>query len=314
MIRNLVFCVSILTILQIMSNKVLAIDRDQPIELGNVNWIRSYDEALQEAAISKKPILILFQEVPGCATCTKFGKEVLSHPLLVDAIEQLFVPLAIFNNNKGDDARILELFNEPSWNNPVVRIVNGNGESLVERLHNNWSPSGLASTMLFSLKNANGEAPAYLELMLDDFLAKENGKQSVTLAMHCFWTGEKQLATIDGVVSTKAGFMNGREVVSLEYNPQVVEIASLLNQAAKLDCTDVVYMENIDAGKEIKGFEFQPVSDFRLDKEPKYYLGNHATLSKVALTPIQSMRIKRSRTSLPTPSWNSWNILNQIRR
>jgi len=35
------------------------------IELGTVNWGRDYPAALKESTASGKPVLILFQEVPG---------------------------------------------------------------------------------------------------------------------------------------------------------------------------------------------------------------------------------------------------------
>lgn len=53
---------------------------NQPIELGMVSWFRNYDEALDQANRQKKPLFILFQEVPGCATCQKYGNNVLSNP------------------------------------------------------------------------------------------------------------------------------------------------------------------------------------------------------------------------------------------
>ncbi len=34
-------------------------------EVGNVNWGRDFDAALQMSAASGKPVLVLFQEVPG---------------------------------------------------------------------------------------------------------------------------------------------------------------------------------------------------------------------------------------------------------
>ena len=36
-----------------------------PIELGKVPWLRDYDEALAQSRKTGKPILLLFQEVPG---------------------------------------------------------------------------------------------------------------------------------------------------------------------------------------------------------------------------------------------------------
>ena len=36
-----------------------------PAELGRVHWLRDFDSAQKEAASSKKPMLLLFQEIPG---------------------------------------------------------------------------------------------------------------------------------------------------------------------------------------------------------------------------------------------------------
>ncbi|NNC90828.1 MAG: hypothetical protein HKN82_20430 [Akkermansiaceae bacterium] len=37
----------------------------QPVELGAVRWSRDLDAALASSAKSGKPVLLLFQEVPG---------------------------------------------------------------------------------------------------------------------------------------------------------------------------------------------------------------------------------------------------------
>ena len=39
--------------------------RTNPVELGRVAWLRNFDQAHAAAATSNKPILLLFQEVPG---------------------------------------------------------------------------------------------------------------------------------------------------------------------------------------------------------------------------------------------------------
>ena len=93
------------------------------IETGQVKWLRNLDEAKQLSAKVDKPILMLFQEIPGCSTCQTFGREPMSHPLVVEAIESAFVPLLIHNNKQGYDSQILKQFKEPSWNNPVIRYV-----------------------------------------------------------------------------------------------------------------------------------------------------------------------------------------------
>ena len=62
-------------------------------ELGGVTWLRDYDQAVALATERNKPIFLLFQEVPGCSTCVGFGQEALSHPLMVELVEENFIPL-----------------------------------------------------------------------------------------------------------------------------------------------------------------------------------------------------------------------------
>ena len=75
----------------------------QPTELGAVQWHRDLDAEL--AKKPGKPLFLLFQEIPGCDTCTGFGKNVLSQPLLVAAIEQCFVPVVVRNNVDGQEGQ-----------------------------------------------------------------------------------------------------------------------------------------------------------------------------------------------------------------
>lgn len=139
--------------------------KNQNIELGRVNWLRNYDEAINLSKETGKPILILFQEVPGCSTCKNYGKNVLSHPLMVESIENEFIPLAIHNNKKGHDAQILKWFNEPSWNNPVVRIINANGANIVPRVSGNYTSIGLYRAMEQALIQKNRPIPDYMRLL-----------------------------------------------------------------------------------------------------------------------------------------------------
>ena len=39
--------------------------RSQPVEVGRVDWLRNLDEAKKVAKAADKPILLLFQEIPG---------------------------------------------------------------------------------------------------------------------------------------------------------------------------------------------------------------------------------------------------------
>src|SRR5262249_13389579 len=103
-------------------------------ELGRINWQRGFDDAARAAKAQSKPLLVLFDEVAGCSTCTGYGSRVLSHPLIVEAAESLFMPVAVFNNIKGDDEQTLKSFGEPAWNNPVVRFMAADRTELAPRV------------------------------------------------------------------------------------------------------------------------------------------------------------------------------------
>ncbi len=38
---------------------------DNPRELGRISWQKNVDKALKEAETTGKPVLVLFQEIPG---------------------------------------------------------------------------------------------------------------------------------------------------------------------------------------------------------------------------------------------------------
>ena len=123
----------------------------------------------------------------------------------VEAIENLFIPLAIHNNKGGKDKMILDKFNEPSWNNPVVRIVDPAGRDIARRVSGDYSAHGLHSAITFALSSYHTSVPDYLKLLGKEL--KANTTKSVKekyYSMYCFWTGEKQLGSNEGVVSTKS--------------------------------------------------------------------------------------------------------------
>lgn len=273
-----------------MSSKNVA---PQPEELGKVKWLRSIETAQEKSIQEGKPILILFQEVPGCSTCQRYGNGTLSHPLIVEAIEDLFIPLAIYNNKGGADKKVLQYFNEPSWNNPVVRIVGADKQDVTPRLGGNYSPLGLVNSMLLALDASNKVAPRYLQLLGEELQAEAVGTKEATLAMYCFWTGEKEIGKIPGVVSTEAGFMGGREVVQVEYNPLVVNYEGLVKQAKQASCASHVFTENSKeetaANKVVGNNAISKKGNYRPDKEPKYYLSK--TIWKyVPMTKLQAVK------------------------
>ncbi len=265
----------------------------QPEELGTVKWLRSFDEALASAKKSDKPVLILFQEVPGCATCRNYGNNVLSHPLIAEAIETLFVPLAVYNNKDGEDAKVLKRYGEPAWNNPVVRIVDKSGQDIIPRVNGNYTAWGLVQAMLQAVDLQGRVAPAYLDLLNEEFSAVLRGTETATFPMYCFWTGEGHYGSTPGVVATQPGFMDGREVVQVTFDPAVVSYEKLIQSGQKARCADGVFYHNTaqktTAEKTLGNKAVAPKSNFRSDKEPKYYLSK-THYRFVPMTPLQAAR------------------------
>lgn len=267
----------------------------QAEELGKVRWYRNYDLALEQARKMNKSVLILFQEVPGCATCRNYGHNVLSHPLMVEAIEDQFIPLAIFNNKGGEDARILKLYHEPSWNNPVVRIVDGWGKNLVDRVSGNYSAKGLFQAMETALEKEHKPLPGYMKILKEELFATSSGQlEEMYYKMYCFWSGEGHLGKANGVVATEPGFIGGHEVVKVTFNQGTIRENELTDYAARKDCQPI-------AGK----------STFRPDKDPQYYL-KQTDYKYLPLTPLQKTKInsaianRESPESFLSPRQSQW--------
>lgn len=283
--------------LLIVGEPVAASDKnpspDSPVELGAIDWGRDLDDAQSQARQSGKPILILFQEVPGCATCVGYGQQVLSHPLVADAAESLFVPVAIYNNLKGEDAEVLKAFDEPSWNNPVVRIVDAERKPLADRVTNDYSIKGLVTAMTHALKQSESEIPLWLALLVQEQESLDQARERATFAMHCFWEGEAALGTLPGVLWTEPGFLGGVEVVEVEFDPRVLRFETLLEKAAQRKCASRVFARSKEQGRVVasQGIAVTETDEsIRRDKEPKYYLSRHE-LRFVPMTALQQLRV-----------------------
>jgi len=210
-----------------------------PIEVGTIKWLRNLDTALQQSVDEKKPIFLLFQEVPGCAGCQKFGSEVLSHPLLVEAIERHFVPLLIHNNKGGYDAEILQRYREPAWNYQVVRFLDSQGKDIISRKDKIWNIASQSKRMIAALAQSKMEVPLYLQSIAQT--SNISTYQTAAFAQHCFWTGEYKLGAINGVVSTEAGWIDGLEVTKVTFDPTLISFPNLKAKAEKARCASTSF-------------------------------------------------------------------------
>jgi hypothetical protein len=212
-----------------------------PIEVGQVSWNRDLAAAFRKSATTKKPVLILFQEVPGCVGCRQFGKDVLSHPPLVEAMETEFVPVLVHNNKGGKDTEILKRFGEPAWNYQVIRFLNAEGQDIIPRKDRIWDIHGVAGRMIKTLEQSRRPVPGYLQAIAAE--SKDTAQLKLAgFAMNCFWTGEMRLGQIDGVMRTEAGWFDGREITLVRFDPAVISFTQLSDQAAEIDCAHKVYV------------------------------------------------------------------------
>ena len=273
----------------------------QEEELGHVNWLRSYSNALEIAKKENKPIFILFQEVPGCSTCRNYGNNLLTHPHIVEAIETYFIPLAIHNNKGGKDAKILRKFGEPSWNNPVARIIDPTTEKdIVKRLNGKYDLESLIKTISEGLLASNNLIPEYLNILHQEY--STNDLRETHLAMYCFWSGEKNLGNLDGVISTKAGFMNGAEVVKVTYDANILEEKKLIAYAANKRCADGVFSNDkreLVAAEKLN-IKTKKEGKFRPDNQPKYYTYN-TDYKYVPMTNLQALKVNTALSNRLSP-------------
>lgn len=201
----------------------------------------------------------------------------------------------IKNNTKGDDAVWLKRFNEPAWNYQVVRFLNPQGNDIIPRKDRVWTSAPLAARMIGALEKAKRPVPPYLRTIV----AEERMKMlpEMAFAMHCFWTGERQLGKLDGVFTTEAGWLEGREVTLVRYDPKVISQKDLIRQAAKVKCAEKVYAKDQKAIATLRGTAARlkiglidkSYRKARADDQKRQLQGT--PWAKVTLSPMQATKV-----------------------
>ncbi|MAS95173.1 MAG: hypothetical protein CMO55_18405 [Verrucomicrobiales bacterium] len=296
----------------------IACSGERRIEVGEVDWKRDWEAGFVEAAETGKPVFVLFQEVPGCAGCQKFGREVLSHPQLVEAIETEFVPVVVYNNQPGKDAEILKKYREPAWNFQVVRFLDKEGKDIIERKDRVWSLQGIAARMVEALKAFGQDAPKYLRALAGSEVAAETG--TAAFAMYCFWTGELRLGSIEGVLTTEAGWLDGREVTLVSFDREKLPFEELVGAAAQYDCADKVYALNEDdltAARKSRLSVATLTDDYRRasDSDQKKQLQG-TPFEELKLSPVQATKVNSFARTNPEAAleWLSPSQVATLRR
>lgn len=269
---------------------------DNPEELGHIRWRTDFAAAQAEAKRTHKPMLVLFDEVPGCATVCGFGRNVLTDATVVEAAETLFVPTLIYNN-KPQHAALLKSFNEPTWNNPVVRIMRPDRTELVPRHAGDYTVKGLLNRMRAALKAAGREVPPWMALAVPPAAT-----ETATFGMYCFWSGEVAIGGLDGVLSTQAGFLDGHEVVEVTYDPRVIPFERLYSSAKAAGQADHVFARTANQAKAVAHAKRTDAPIRVSEKDDKYQMKRHP-LNAVPMSDVQRTKVNAAigRGQDPTP-------------
>lgn len=224
----------------------------------------------------------------------------MSHPIIVDTIENSFVPLLTHNNSIGDAAQ-LKRFDEPSWNYQVVRFLDSEGKDIIPRKDKVWDIKALTKRMILTLKKSDKEIPPLLKL-LDQETDTSNHAQAA-FAMYCFWTGELKLGAFEGVITTEAGHYGGREVTLVTYDKSQLSLKGLLTQATAINCFDKAYVPP-NLVKSAKSYTSSPVGTLtrgyekaRSSDQKRQIRGT--SYAKLNLSPAQATKVNSFARSNP---------------
>ncbi len=237
-----------------------------------------------------------------------FGQGPLSQPLLVEVLEDEFVPVLVYNNQAGRDAELLAKYDEPAWNNPVLRFLDVRGVDVLPRKDGVWSTAAVAARLVEALAAAKRPAPAYLKNLASELGAK---RQRALFTMYCFWEGEAAFGALEGVLSTSAVFAGAagqpeQEGVDLTYDPSIVSYEQLLATWQTLQCANTAFTfdrEQLATARakvgEKVGEKAQP-APARVTPTPpadrKHALRLDPGLWKLPMTPLQQARVNAALT------------------
>lgn len=116
--------------------------------------------------------------------------------------------------------------------------------------------------------------------------APENTER-VALCQYCFWTGELKIGAIDGVVVTEAGFIGGREVTLVYYDPKKTTLEKILKQAKADGVATAIYLDDpskLTGSNKITSYRPAPAHD-----QKKQIQGT--AFAKLKLTPQQATKV-----------------------
>lgn len=132
-----------------------------------INWLRSYSEAVALSQSTSKPIAILFTGTGWCPACMKLERTVLTHPEFAQAVSQRFVFLKAEFPDYSEPAimaspykSLLDRYGINAF--PTIVVTNTNGQMLYTVNYREGGPQMYAQDLLKKLQQVNSmNSPHY---------------------------------------------------------------------------------------------------------------------------------------------------------
>jgi hypothetical protein len=281
--------------------------------LGRLNFkydASSFRLALDESRDTDKPVILFFQAMHGAPDAVAMGQSVLSHPLLIEAAESLFISVVVdIAGTTPDDAHLLARYHENCRHGTVIRIVNSKGHDLAVKLEGGrCSVGNIAKAMRGVLDRKALKVPNYLKILETEYLALV-GAPSKALPAEATGTiifkakdstkAEIDFAELHGVVAVDCGKVSRSAAVKVTYNPDVIDCKAVYLHAKSVLSVESVYCTN---ARQMLSLQSEPglldnpslLHEFRSGsfsggKDPKHYLRTKL-LRFVPLTSLQALQ------------------------
>ena len=221
-----------------------------------------------------KPILLVQAEIPGDVD---IGRDILSHPLLVEAAESLFVPVVEINaphcrartpSGKTCCTQVSFLFVSVEENEEKDQQQQQHQQVVIAPQQ--LTSSALVQTMVTALEQAGVTVPRYLSLLLKEQLGYEQhpsstcNRNNVNSSKSSSTTttttrsrnqtarfgvidpalAEAELAGLEGILATQVGSLERQKVVEITYDSKVLSYCALVRYALYQNLVNILYHQS----------------------------------------------------------------------
>lgn len=279
-------------------------------ELGAITYHYScLEEAKCEANRTGKPILCFAIQIPGDQDV---GREIFSHPLVVEAAETLFVTVRTSTNDQVTSNSMSSCRSSKRCRTEV-RVLDNSGIDVVVGISDNLiSLASMMSLMVSGLNSLRQPIPTYVLLMEEEACgrlrysssgAAQRIDRQAVFGMEDSQIGEVECGDLEGVLATRVGYIGRQRVVQVTYDSSRLCYGNLTHFALQRKIADIIYYrtndEKIAARMEVQRMEAKSdlvhhtsTCTIQPDVDPKHAL-RQTMLRYVPMTDLQATKANR---------------------